>query len=394
MSDVLIHGECTPRFARVREVFEAAFRTGKEIGAAVAVVHDGRAVVDLWAGCADQAQRRAWQRNTIVNVYSCTKAMAALCAHQLVERGRLDLDAPVAEYWPEFGQRGKRRIPVRWLLSHRAGLPAIRETLPMEALYDWDMMTAALAAEEPWWEPGTAHGYHAVTFGWLVGEVVRRIDGRSLGTYFRDEIADPLGLDFHIGLADAEHHRVGELSELGSGAIEDLGPETLGLAQVILSDPNGMPARAFVNPPSLALGVNNPEWRRAEIPGANGHAGARDLARVYGALARGGDLDGVHVLDPAGIARLSGEQSHGPDLVLQVATRFGLGVMLSQERRDARFGPGPRAFGHPGAGGALGCADSDTAIGFGYTPNRLGPHILLDPRAVGLLDAVYASLRD
>jgi len=392
MSDVTIQGECAPRFARVREVFESGFRGGKEVGAAVAVVHDGETVVDLWGGWADMARSAAWQRDTIVNVYSCTKAMVALCAHQLIERGRLDLDAPVAEYWPEFGQRGKRNVLVRWLLSHRAGLPALRETLPMEALYDWTMMTEALAAEEPWWEPGTAHGYHAVTYGWLVGEVVRRIDGRSLGTYFRDEIARPLGLDFHIGLEDTHHHRVGELSELGATGLDELDPSALGLMQVVMSDPEGMSARAFMNPPSLALGVNNPEWRRAEIPGANGHAPARGLARVYGALARGGDLDGVHVLDPAGIARLSTEHSCGQDLVLQVDTRFGLGVMLPQARRDARFGPGERAFGHPGAGGALGCGDPEAKIGFGYTPNLLGPHILLDPRAVALLDAVYTSL--
>ena len=392
MSDVTIHGECAARFAPVREQFAAGFRAGKEIGAALAVMHDGHLVVDLWAGSADQARTQPWQRDTIVNVYSCTKAMAALCAHQLVERGRLDLDAPVADYWPEFAQAGKSRLPVRWLLSHRAGLAAVREILPMEALYDWNAMTAALAAEAPWWEPGSAHGYHAVTFGWLVGEVVRRIDGRSLGTYFRDEIARPLGLDFHIGLADVEHDRVGELTELGMGDPEELGDEVLGLAQVILADPSSLAARAFTNPPSMALGVNNPEWRRAEIPGANGHAGARDLARVYGALARGGDLDDVHVLDPASIARLSTEQSFGPDLVLQVVTRFGLGVMLPQQRTDARFGPSPRAFGHPGAGGALGFADPDGRVGFGYTPNRLGPHILLDPRAVGLINAVYASL--
>jgi CubicO group peptidase (beta-lactamase class C family) len=318
--------------------------------------------------------------------------MAALCAHQLVERGRLDLDAPVAEYWPDFGQRGKRNLPVRWLLCHRAGLPAVREMLPPEALYDWTMITEALAAEEPWWTPGTAHGYHAITFGWLVGEVVRRVDGRGVGTYFRQEIAEPLGLDFHIGLADPEHHRVSELSELGATGLDELDPSALGLMQVVLTDPQGMSAKAFMNPPSIALGVNNAEWRRAEIPGANGHGAARALARVYGALARGGDLDGVHVLDPAGIARLSTEQSYGPDLVLQVPTRFGLGVMLPQQRRDARFGPSERAFGHPGAGGALGCADPEAKIGFGYTPNLLGPHILLDPRAVALLEAVYASL--
>ncbi|MGH7786274.1 MAG: serine hydrolase domain-containing protein [Candidatus Binatia bacterium] len=387
MSDIAIHGECAARFKPVREAFAEGFRSRDEVGAALALVHDGELVVDLWAGHADQARTRPWQRDTIVNIYSCTKAMVALCAHQLIERGRLDLDAPVAEYWPEFAQAGKSRLPVRWLLSHRSGLAAVKPLLPLEALYDWNAMCAALAAQEPWWEPGSAHGYHAVTFGWLVGEVVRRIDGRSLGTYFRDEIARPLGLDLHIGLAEAEHGRVAEMSEIPQGAAD---PNTIGLAEVIFADPEGLAARAFVNPPSMALGVNNAAWRSAEIPGANGHGSARDLARVYGALARGGDLDGVHVLDRAGIARCATEQSAGPDLVLQVPTRFGLGVMLTQARPDARFGPNPGAFGHPGAGGHLGFADPAARIGFGYVVNRMGPHILLDPRATALIEATYA----
>jgi CubicO group peptidase (beta-lactamase class C family) len=387
-----IEGECAERFRPVREAFEANFQRRNEVGAAVAVLHRGRPVVDLWGGWADQARSRPWQRDTIVNIYSCTKALTAFCAHQLVERGRLDLDAPVADYWPEFAQRGKARIPVRWLLSHRAGLAAVRELLPMEALYDWDAMTTALAAEEPWWEPGSAHGYHTLTFGWLVGEVVRRIDGRSLGTYCREEIAQPLGLDLHIGLPDAEHARVGELSDLATVPMDELPPDAISFGRIILADPEGIAARSFLNPPSTALGPNTPQWRRAEIPGANGHSGARDLARVYGALARGGDLDGAHVLDRASIERLRTEQSHGPDGVLQVTTRFGLGVMLTQDRAGARFGPNPSSFGHPGAGGALGFADPEAGIGFGYTPNRLGPHIVVDPRATALIDALYACL--
>jgi CubicO group peptidase (beta-lactamase class C family) len=384
-----IHGECAPRFAAVREEFAEGFRTRNEVGAAVAVTLDGAPVVDLWAGHADQARTRPWQRETIVNFYSCTKALTALCAHQLVERGQLDLDAPVATYWPEFAQAGKARIPVRWLLSHRAALPAVREVLPPEALYDWDAMCTALAAQAPWWEPGTNHGYHAVTFGWLVGEVVRRISGRSLGTYFRDEIAGPLGLDLHIGLLDAEHRRVAEMSDIPTDYLD---PNAIGLAQLILSDPQSMAALAFVNPPTMALGPNNPEWRRAEIPGANGHGAARDLARVYGALARGGTVDGVRVLAPDSITRAAAEQSRGPDVVLQVATRFGLGFMLPQDRPDARFGPSPRAFGHPGAGGSLGFADPDHRIGFGYVMNRMGPYILLDPRAIALIESVYRSI--
>jgi CubicO group peptidase (beta-lactamase class C family) len=388
-TEVEIHGHCDPRFAAVREAFAEGFRSRDEVGAAVAVVLDGKLVVDLWAGHADQARTRPWQRDTIVNVYSCTKGMTALCAHRLVERGQLDLDAPVSRYWPEFAEAGKGHMPTRWLLSHRSALPAVRELLAPEALYDWEAMCAALAAQAPWWEAGTAHGYHALTFGWLVGELVRRLTGRSLGTYFGDEIARPLGLDFHIGLPDAEHHRVAELSEIPTDQID---PEAIGLAQVILSDPQGMSALALLNPPALALGPNTPEWRRAEIPGANGHGGARDLAMVYGALARGGMLDGVEVLKPESVARCAVEQSFGPDLVLQVTTRFGLGFMLPQERRDARFGASPRAFGHPGAGGSLGFADPDHRIGFGYVMNRMGPHILLDPRAIALSEAAYEGI--
>ena len=387
--DTQIHGHCDARFGAVREAFAEGFRSRNEIGSAVAVTLDGKSVVDLWAGHADLSRTRPWARDTIVNIYSCTKGMTALCAHQLVERGQLDLDAPVATYWPEFAQASKARIPVRWLLSHRSGLPAVRDMLPPEALYDWTAMCDALAAQSPWWEPGTHHGYHAVTFGWLVGEVVRRITGRSLGTYFREEIAGPLGLDLHIGLPDAEHGRVAEMSEIPTDQVD---PDALGLAQVVFSDPEGMAARAFVNPPSMALGPNNPEWRRAEIPGANGHGAARDLARVYGALARGGTVDGIRMLSAESVARCASEQSFGPDQVLQISTRFGLGFMLPQERPDARFGPSKRAFGHPGAGGSLGFADPEHRVGFGYVMNRMGPHVLLDQRAVALIDAVYKSV--
>jgi CubicO group peptidase (beta-lactamase class C family) len=385
MSDLPpVQGECHPRFAPVRDAFAANLRDCDEIGAAVAVIVDGETVVDLWGGHADVARTRPWERDTIVNVYSCTKGMTALCAHRLVSEGRLDLDAPVARYWPEFAQAGKDAIPVRWLLGHRAGLAAVRPVLPGEALYDWDAMCAALAAETPWWEPGTAHGYHAVTFGWLVGEVVRRITGKSLGTYFRDEVAQPLGLDFHIGVPEPEHARCAEMTGIPLPSTE----EQMGLAAAIMSDPESIAARAFMNPPSIALGVNHAAWRSAEIPGANGHAGARDLARVYGTLARGGD----RILDAAGIARCAEEQSHGADKVLPITTRFGLGFMLPQDRPDARFGPSRRAFGHPGAGGSVGFADPESRVGFGYVMNRMGPHILLDPRAVTLIDATYAAL--
>jgi CubicO group peptidase (beta-lactamase class C family) len=389
MAKRTVHGSCDAAFAGVQRVFEEGFRSRNEVGAAVAVVVDGRCVVELWGGFADQARTQAWQRDTLVNVYSTTKGMTALCAHRLIDAGKLDLDAPVARYWPEFAAAGKGEIPVRWLLSHRAGLAAVRDPLPGEALYDWDAMCGALAAQTPWWKPGELHGYHAVTFGWLVGELVRRIDGRSLGRYFREEIAAPLGADFHIGLPDAQHGRV---AEMGAIPLPEPGAEGMSLAALVAGDPESLAARAFLNPPSMALGPNHAEWRRAEIPGANGHATARGIARIYGVLARGGEQDGVQLLSRAGIERCREEQSRGLDHVLQISTRVGLGFMLSQDAPLAAFGPNAGTFGHPGAGGSVGFADPTTRVGFGYVMNRMGPHILLDPRADALIDAVYEAI--
>ena len=384
-SEIEIHGACDARFAPVREAFARSFRAGGEVGAAVAVYLDGALVVDLWAGHKDFARTEPWQRDTLVNVYSTTKGVTALAAHRLVDEGSLDLDAPVAKYWPEFAQAGKGALPVRFLLSHRAGLPAVRKLLPNEALYDWNAMTDALAAEAPWWTPGTAHGYHAVTFGWLVGEVVRRIAGKSLGAYVRDTFARPLGLDFHIGLAESEHARVADI-------LQQTPPDTTGEAAQLftraLAQPEGVTARAFMNPPSMALGPNVPAWRSAEIPGANGHATARALATLYGRAALG---DGS-VISRDAIARCRTEQSRGDDLVLGVPTRFGLGFMLRQESHEGGRCLGAGAFGHPGAGGSLAFADPEARLGFGYVMNRMGPRILLDDRAIALVEAMNGCL--
>jgi len=389
VTTTVIEGDCDARFEPVRRAFAENFASRDEIGAAVAVTLHNRPVVDLWSGFADLERTRPWQRDTIVNVYSTTKAMTAICALRLVDQGRLDLDAPVALYWPEFADAGKAEIPVRWLLSHRAGLAAVGRVLPNEALYDWDAMIAALAAQEPWWRPGEQHGYHAVTYGWLVGELVRRITGVSLGTFFRDELAEPLGLDFHIGLADEQHGRVADMSSIPLELPADGNDRSL--ASVILADPEGVAAKAFINPASLLLGPNNAAWRRAEIPGANGHSTARALARIYGALAAGGSVDGHRVLSPDAIESAATEQSTGRDLVLQVNTRFGLGFMLPQpDEADMRFGTGPGAFGHPGAGGSFAFADPASGLGFAYVMNRMGPHILLDPRAIALLEAAQS----
>jgi len=383
-----IHGTCGSRFAAVRDAFAENFAGRGEIGAAVTAVVDGETAVDLWAGHADAARTRPWQRDTIVNVFSTTKGIVTVCAHRLAGQGLLEFDAPVAKYWPEFAQAGKEELPVRYLLSHRAGLPAIREPLAKGSLYRWETMTAALAAQEPWWQPGTTYGYHALTFGWLVGEVIRRIAGKSLGAYFRDEIAGPLALDLHIGLAEEHDARTAEIVQAAAPRPE----EVARLAQ-LMADPRSMALKAIANPPGLfEPGVANTRaWRAAEIPAANGHGNARSLARLYGALARGGELDGVRVLGADTIDRAIVEQSSGPDAVLGQNYRYGLGFMLTLPEHP--FGPNPRAFGHTGMGGAIGFADLDAGVGFAYTMNQMGTFSgLEDPRWPPLVEALYAAL--
>jgi CubicO group peptidase (beta-lactamase class C family) len=387
MADVRIEGTCDPRFERVKVAFAENFDNRNEYGAAVAVTVDGRQIVDLWGGHADKARTRPWVRDTIVNVFSTTKGLTAICAHRLVDQGRLDLDAPVASYWPEFAQAGKDKIPVRHLLNHRAGLPALRAPLADDAFYKWEVMTSALAAEQPWWPPGTRHGYHAITYGWLVGEVIRRITGKTPGRYFRDEIATPLGIDCHIGLDARDDERCAQMIQSPPPP-----PDQVNLFDYASKNPESVTAKAFMNPPTaMKLGaINARAWRGAEIPAANGHTTARALARLYGALACGGEVDGVRVLGPAAIQRCYTEESSGQDEVLLVPTRFSTGFMLTQPHDP--IGPNAHPFGHPGAGGSLGFADPDARVGFDYTMNKMGPYILVDPRARALLEAVYASI--
>jgi CubicO group peptidase (beta-lactamase class C family) len=383
---VEIHGHYDPRFVGVRDVFAAAFERGAELGASVCVTLEGESVVDLHAGFADTARTQPWQHDSLVNLFSTTKGMTAICALRLVDQGRLDLDAPVAKYWPEFAAGGKADLPVRHLLSHRAGLPAISKPLPPGSLLDWGVMTAALAEQEPWWTPGTQHGYHAISFGFLVGEVVRRIDGRSLGTFFREEVAEPLGVDLHIGLAE-EHE--GRVSKLVQGPVHaENGPD---LFQMILKDPESMLAKAFINPPLLPGDANSREWRAAEIPAANGHGTAAALARLYTALALGGELDGVRVLSSETIEAARTQHSLGLDAILPLESRFGLGFQMPTEGEPT--GPNPKVFGHAGAGGSYGQADPENRIGFGYSMNLMHTGLwMVDPRPRALLRAVHEAL--
>ncbi|MFK7895979.1 MAG: serine hydrolase domain-containing protein [Myxococcota bacterium] len=394
-----LDGTCDPRFENVRDAFRERIEAGHEVGAAIAFTLNGEPVVDLWGGYADEERTQPWQRDTLVNTYSTTKGMTALCAHRLVEQGRLDLDAPVAQYWPEFAQAGKEEIPVRFLLSHQGGLPAIREKMPEDSLYDWDAMCQSLAKTEPWWTPGTKHGYHPVTFGHLVGEVIRRIDGRSVGRIFREEVAEPLDADFHIGLGAEHDARVADMigglvPEKNAGGGKPAGPPPKGpMADFMrdMSDPTTMVGAAFNNPPIRSGAVNSRAWRAAEIPAANGHGTARALARIYGALSIGGEVDGVRLLKPDSIERAREEQCSGADATLAgMPMRYGLGFMLQSPFMP--LSPSKNAFGHPGAGGSIGMADPDAGVGFGFTMNKMGVGLVGGATGFAVLKAFFKSL--
>jgi CubicO group peptidase (beta-lactamase class C family) len=383
MSDATaIAGTCGERFGAVREAFAANFTAGREIGASFAAILNGELVIDLWAGDADAARSRRWERDTIVNVFSTTKAITALCAHMLVDRGQLDVDAPVARYWPEFAANGKEAITPRQLLSHTAGLAALRTRLSPDAFFDWQAMAAALAAETPWWVPGTANGYHALTFGYLIGELVRRIDGRSLGVFFREEVAQPLGVDFHIGLPASEDGRVAEM-------VAPTAAETAA-SGLPAPAPDSLIAAVMGNPPMRPEVANLAQWRRAEIPAANGHGNARSVARTMAVLAGGGTLDGVRLLSRATVERAIDEQIYQQDLVLGFPIRWGLGFMLNSSTLP--LSPNPHTFGHGGWGGSLGFADLDANASWAYVMNKMTPGTAGDSRAFPLIQAFYSAL--
>ncbi len=379
-----IQGYFDLRFEAVRDCFQELFEQAGQRGAAICVKVGAQTVIDLWAGTADNAGEQVWQGDTLVNLFSCTKTFTAVAALQLVEEGKLELDAPVARLWPEFAANGKQAITLRQLLCHQAGLPAIRQPLPAEALYDWNAMTAALAAECPWWAPGDGHGYAAITYGWLLGELIRRADGREPGEAIVARIARPLNLDFHLGLAADEDDRVAYLTRLKNNPGDAASQRLL---KAMMSDPQSLTARAFANPPSVMNSANKPEWRRMAQPAANGHGNARSLAGFYQGLLNG-DL-----LEPMLLTEMTREHSIGEDRTLLTRTRFALGCWLDQpDVANATFGMGPGAFGHPGAGGCIGFADPQRELAFGFVTNSLGPYVLMDPRAQRLARTVKACL--
>lgn len=376
----MIDGTVAPGFERVREVFEANFTSYGEVGAACSVFVGGREVVDLVGGTVAVGGDAPYTRRTLQLVASATKGAMAICALRVAERGELDLDAPVAEYWPEFAHGGKADLPVRWLLTHQAGLPAIDTLPPTHELLDWPWMVDLLAAQRPLWQPGTAHGYHAMTYGWLVGELLARVTGRTPGEVLAREVAEPLGIEFFVGLPGSEMDRVAPLVP----ALSTSEPDPL---SILLADKESLAHKAFFTPSGLLGSLNEPAFLAAQLPAVNGMATARSLSTMYAACI--GEVRGVRLLAPETLAAAAAPQAEGHDLVTTFESRFGLGFQLSFPLRPMA---GDGSFGHYGLGGSVGFAHPERGIAFGYTVNRMMPGGRVDPRSSALIDAVLDSM--
>jgi CubicO group peptidase (beta-lactamase class C family) len=393
----MIEGICKKGFERVAETFAQNFAERGEVGASVCLIAGGEKVVDLWGGTADPKTQASWKKDTVSIVFSCTKGATALCAHILASRGKLDLDAPVTELWPEFGQHGKERVTTRMMLDHSSAVPALREKVKDDGPYDWAYMTERLAAEEPFWVPGTRNGYHGFTFGWTVGEMVRLASGKSLGTFFRDEVAKPLGLDFWIGTPEEIEPRIAPIAHFPVKGEEVRTPFLLDLR-----DRQSIPHLFFMNNGAWrAGGANSRAGHAAEIGAANGITNARGLAGMYAPLSQGGGK----LVDAKTLTRM-GEVSMAThdDATLRIPTRFALGFMKSMDNRRRSLSAtiwgedvdsvilSSAAFGHVGAGGSLGFADPAAGFSFGYTMNQMGPGLLMNARGQKLVDAAYLAM--
>jgi CubicO group peptidase (beta-lactamase class C family) len=372
-------GTCSARFEPLHELFAANLESGEDLGASLAVNLDGEMVVDLWGGWSDEARTAPWTENSITNVFSTTKTMTALAALVLADRGKLDLDANVANYWPEFAARGKAGIKVRQLLAHTSGVSGWDQPVTLDDLYDWDKSTALLAAQAPWWEPGTASGYHVLAYGHLIGEVIRRITGQRLGEFFAAQIAGPLGADFHIGLSPSQFYRV---TNVVPWPPQPTCPPDL--------DPNGPAFKTFTGPvPDGILERTWTErWRRADIGAANGHGNARSVARIQSVVACGGEVDGVRLLSPKIIDRIFEVQYEGTDLVTGMRLRMGIGYGLLPFPDVLTFLPAGRLASWGGAGGSLVIADVDRRMTFAYVMNKMVPS-MVGPVAEVLVKRLY-----
>lgn len=368
-------GTCQERFSGVKEVLDASLNSG-EVGVSVAVVVDGEPVVDLWGGLANRDAGTPWTADTIVSTMSTTKTMTALCALVLADDGELDVDAPVARYWPEFAANGKEAIEVRHLLSHTSGLAGWELPMREEDLYDWDLACARLAEQAPWWEPGTASGYHGITFGYLVGEVIRRITGTTVGKFFASRIAEPLHADFQIGIDPSDDGRVAKLVPPPPVDVE--------------LDPTSVMFKTLTNPAPDTEWMTHDGWLHGEVPGANGHGNARSIAQIQAVMSHGGEVNGVRILSEAGCKQAWREQSSGVDLVLGIPVRFGLGYAVSSDGMP--FAAGPQSIFWGGWGGSLVVNDPERRMTFAYAMNRLGQGTVGDERTANLLAEVYRVL--
>ena len=377
---VEIEGYVAPGLEPVRDAFAGNFaRTGdyQEIGASLCVYRKGERILDLWGGHADKARTRAWSADTLVNVWSTTKLAAAVCVALLVDRGLIAYGQPVAEVWPAFAQAGKGEITIAQVMSHQAGLPGFAEPTTLDDLYDWDLICGRLAAQAPVFAPGSANSYHAATYGFLAGEIVRRAGGKTLGVLFRDEIAGPLAADFHIGLPASEESRVAEL--LAPKTPFDFGSREMAPSAVM----------ALTNPEQDPTRPNTRAWRAAELPALNGQASARGVGRLAAMLAGGGALDGVRILSGSTVEAMSAIACDRVDLMLGFNPQWGMGVI---HNLIGAYGANPRTYGHSGWGGSFGCADPDADIAIGYVVNQMGSELVGDPRGAGLAAALYAAL--
>ena len=365
------------KYAAAKAAFEANFERGDDVGASFCATKDGETVVDLWAGFADEAKTRPWTRDTIVNVYSTTKTMSFLCALIVADRGELDFDAPVAKYWPEFAANGKAEVKVSHLMAHSAGLSGWEEKLAKDDIYDWDKVVGLLAAQAPLWPPGTASGYHALTQGYLIGEVIRRITGKTIGTFFRQEIAEPLGADFWIGLPASEDGRVADLIPPPPGGA--IGDNIQSELQEI----------TFNNPGVDVSETRSRAWRGAEIPAGGGTGNARSIAEIHAILANGGVAKGRRFLSEAGCRKALEVQIEGVDLILGVPSKFGMGFGLPGEMIPL---PNPNTMFWGGYGGSLIIIDMDARTTFGYAMNKMAGTTTGDMRALGLAGAMWGAL--
>lgn len=377
MADV--HGSCEERFAALREVLSTQLDSGADLGASVAVDVEGEMVVDIWGGWCDEEETTPWSRDTITNVWSTTKTMTNLSALVLAERGLIDLDAPVARYWPEFGANGKERVLVKHVMSHTSGVPAWEQPVVWEDIYDWDRSTSMLAAQRPWWEPGTASGYHMLNQGHLVGEVIRRVTGRGLKQFFAEEVAGPLGADFSIGVSAENEHRVAPIVPMPDMPF-DL--EAMGV--------DSPAVKTFTGPvPDIPAALTE-GWRRADIGAANGHGNARSVARVQSVVANGGTVDGVTLLSPKTIDRIFEEQSNGVDLVLGLPLRFGIGYALPLPAVFPYIPEGRVCF-WGGAGGSMIIVDCDRRMTVSYMMNKMQAVLVGNATAEAVIRTAYQS---